>query len=176
MFILNGKPLAPDTAFTTPDGTQYPANWLRLSSLKEKEAIGITEVPDEIPYDQRYYWGYDADGNLIPKQLEDEVVTPEEGEAYTQTGLKTLHIQQTKETANKLLAPTDWYIIRKLERDIDIPTDVAEYRAGVIAVSGQRETLISSVTTVEELKGLYEYSGEDNEISPLMPDWPNTDI
>jgi hypothetical protein len=173
MFILNGKPLAPDTAFTTADGTQYPANWLRLSSLKEKEAIGITEVPDEIPYDQRYYWGYDADGNLIPKQLEDEVVTPEEGEPYTQTGLKTLHIQQTKETANKLLAPTDWYIIRKLERNIDVPTDVAEYRAGVIAVSEQRETLISSVTTVQELKELYEYSGENNEISPLMPDWPN---
>jgi len=173
MFILNGKPLAPDTAFTTADGTQYPANWLRLSSLKEKEAIGITEVPDEIPYDQRYYWGYDADGNLIPKQLEDEVVTPEEGEPYTQTGLKTLHIQQTKETANKLLAPTDWYIIRKLERNIDVPTDVAEYRAGVIAVSEQRETLISSVTTVQELKELYEYSGENNEISPLMPEWPN---
>jgi len=173
MFILNGKPLAPDTAFTTADGTQYPANWLRLSSLKEKEAIGITEVPDEIPYDQRYYWGYDADGNLIPKQLEDEVVTPEEGEPYTQTGLKTLHIQQTKETANKLLAPTDWYIIRQLERNIDVPTDVAEYRAGVIAVSEQRETLISSVTTVQELKELYEYSGENNEISPLMPDWPN---
>jgi len=173
MFILNGKPLAPDTAFTTADGTQYPANWLRLSSLKEKEAIGITEVPDEIPYDQKYYWGYDADGNLIPKQLEDEVVTPEEGEAYTQTGLKTLHIQQTKETANKLLAPTDWYIIRKLERSIDVPTDVAEYRAGVIAVSEQRETLISSVTTVQELKELYEYSGENNEISPLMPEWPN---
>jgi len=173
MFILNGKPLAPDTAFTTADGTQYPANWLRLSSLKEKEAIGITEVPDEIPYDQRYYWGYDADGNLIPKQLEDEVVTPEEGEPYTQTGLKTLHIQQTKETANKLLAPTDWYIIRQLERNIDVPTDVAEYRAGVIAVSEQRETLISSVTTVQELKELYEYSGENNEISPLMPEWPN---
>jgi len=173
MFILNGKPLAPDTAFTTADGTQYPANWLRLSSLKEKEAIGITEVPDEIPYDQKYYWGYDADGNLIPKQLEDEVVTPEEGEPYTQTGLKTLHIQQTKETANKLLAPTDWYIIRQLERNIDVPTDVAEYRAGVIAVSEQRETLISSVTTVQELKELYEYSGENNEISPLMPEWPN---
>jgi hypothetical protein len=160
MFILDGKPLAPDTAFTTPDGTQYPANWLRLSSLEEKEAIGITEVPDEIPYDQRYYWGYDAGGNLIPKQLEDEVVAPEGGESYTQTGLKTLHIQQTKETANKLLLPTDWYIVRKFERNINIPTDVAEYRAEVIAVSEQRETLISSVTTVQELENL------------ILPDWP----
>lgn len=161
MFILHGKPLALDVPFTTPDGTQYPANWLRLSSLEEKEAIGITEAPDQIPYDQRYYWGYDADGNLIPKQLEDEVVTPEGGEPYTQTGLKTLYIQQTKETANKLLSPTDWYIIRQLERNIDVPTDIVEYRAGVITVSEQRETLISSVTTVQELENL------------VLPDWPN---
>lgn len=160
MFILEGKPLALDTPFTTSDGTQYPSNWLRLSSLEEKEAIGITEQADSPVWDQRYYWGYDADGNLIPKQLEDEVVTPEGGEPYTQTGLKTLHIQQTKETANKLLLPTDWYIVRKFERNINIPTDVAEYRAEVIAVSEQRETLISSVTTVQELENL------------ILPDWP----
>jgi hypothetical protein len=160
MFILEGKPLALDTPFTTSDGTQYPANWLRLSSLEEKEAIGITEQADSPVWDQRYYWGYDADGNLIPKQLEDEVVTPEGGEPYTQTGLKTLHIQQTKETANKLLLPTDWYIVRKFERNINIPTDVAEYRAEVIAVSEQRETLISSVTAVQDLENL------------ILPDWP----
>jgi hypothetical protein len=177
MFILNGKSLAPDSAFTTPDGTQYPANWLRLSTSEEKAAIGISEEPDEILYDQRYFWGYDADGNLIPKQLEDETITPEEGEAYTQTGLKTLHISQTKETANTLLQPTDWYVIRKFERDIDVPVGIASYRAAVIEVSDERETLISSVSTVAELKGLYESSvtgiGTDSVINPpAMPNWP----
>jgi hypothetical protein len=45
MFIFDGKPLSPDVAFTDPaTGVQYPANWLRLSTLEEKEAIGITEV------------------------------------------------------------------------------------------------------------------------------------
>ena len=137
MFILNGKPISPDSAFTTPDGTQYPANWLRLSTSEEKAAIGITEVPDEIPHDQRYFWGYDSDGNLIPKQLDDEIVTPEEGYSYTQTGLKTQHIRQTKETANTLLAPTDWYFTRKLERNIDVPEHILEYRKEVIAVSNE---------------------------------------
>jgi hypothetical protein len=179
MFILNGTPLALDRAFTTPDGTQYPASFLRLSSPQEREAIGITEVPDEIPYNQQYYWGYDTDGNLIPKQLEDEVVTPEEGESYTQTGLKTQHIRQTKETANTLLQPTDWYVIRQMERNIEIPEDIASYRAEVLAVSDAREELISAVTTVEELKSLYESSSEINEddevvsVPPAMPNWPN---
>ncbi len=178
MFILNGTPLALDRAFTTPDGTQYPSNFLRLSSPQEREAIGITEVPDEIPYNQQYYWGYDSDGNLIPKQLEDEVVTPEEGESYTQTGLKTQHIRQTKETANTLLAPTDWYIVRNFERNIEVPVGIVSYRAEVIVVSNTREDLISAVTTVEELKGLYESSSVGIGTSvvnhpPAMPNWPN---
>jgi len=178
MFILAGKPLALDRAFTAPDGTQYPRNWLRLATPEQRAAIGITEEADPPIWDQRYYWGYDQDGNLIPKQLEDEVVTPEEGESYTQTGLKTLHIQQTKETANSLLSPTDWYIVRKFERNIDVPADVAEQRAKIIEVSEQREALISGVSSVEELKGLYESSstideetGEVIQNPPAMPNW-----
>ena len=181
MFILNGKPLAIDRAFTTDDGIQYPKNWLRLASPEQRAAIGITEQSDPPSWDQRYYWGYDQEGNLIPKQLEDEVVTPEEGEPYTQTGLKTLHISQTKETANTLLAPTDWYVVRKFERDIDVPVGIASYRAAVIDVSEKRETLISNVTTVDELKGLYESSvtGIGTEVvvnSPVMPEWHSVNI
>lgn len=178
MFLLNGTPLALDRAFTTADGIQYPKNWLRLSTPEQRAAIGITEQSDPPVWDQRYYWGYDQEGNLIPKQLEDEVVTPEEGQSYTQTGLKTLHISQTKETANTLLAPTDWYIVRKFERDIDVPVGIASYRAAVIEVSEERETLISNVTTVDELKGLYESSvtgiGTDQVVNPpAMPEWPS---
>ena len=178
MFILNGKSLSPDSAFTTPDGTQYPARWLRLSTPQQREAIGITEAPDEIPHDQRYFWGYDQEGNLIPKQLEDEIVTPEDGEPYTQTGLKTQHIRQTKETANSLLQPTDWYITRNFERNIEVPVGIVSYRAEVLAVSDAREVLISSVTSVEELKGLYESSTVGIGTSvvnhpPVMPEWPS---
>lgn len=165
MFILDGKPLSPDAPFTGTDGTRYPANWLRLATPEQKAEIGITEAPDPLVWDQRYFWGYDADGNLIPKQLEDEIITPEEGEPYTQTGLKTQHIRQTKETANTLLAPTDWYIVRKFERDVDVPVGITSYRSAVISVAEEREALIESVTSVEELKGLYE--------SPnVMPNWP----
>ena len=66
MFILDGKPLSPDRAFTTPDGTQYPANWLRLATPEVRTSIGITEVPVPPTWDQRFYWGYDADCQLFP--------------------------------------------------------------------------------------------------------------
>ena len=54
-FTLNGNPLAVDVAFKTSDGTQYPANWLRLSTAKEKTDLGIAEVDDPKTYDSRYY-------------------------------------------------------------------------------------------------------------------------
>lgn len=131
MFLLNNKPLGIDTAFTTEDGTQYPANWLRLATAEEKEAIGITEVPDPEIYDDRFYWGVNS-----PKQLEDEIVIPEEGqdfESYTQKGLKSTWSAQIKDTTNKLLAATDWMIIRKAERDVAIPAETMAYRAAVLA-------------------------------------------
>ena len=49
MFLLNGKALPLDTPFKTEDGTSFPANWLRLTTIHEKQAIGITEVPDPVP-------------------------------------------------------------------------------------------------------------------------------
>ena len=94
MFILNGKPLPLDTPFQVR-GTQYPANWLRLSTEAEKTAIGITEVEDPVRPDDRYYWvSQNEDGTFtaIPKDLDD---------------LKKQSVSQVKTTAGTLIAPTD---------------------------------------------------------------------
>lgn len=49
MFLLNNVPLPLDTPFKDAEGNSYPANWLRLTTLEEKQAIGIEEVPDPEP-------------------------------------------------------------------------------------------------------------------------------
>jgi hypothetical protein len=151
MFLLNGNPLPLDVPFTTPEGIQYPANWLRLATLEEKEAIGITEAPEPAIYDQRFYWGYDQDGQLLPKQLEDEEVTPEEGDPYTTTGLKSLWINQTKETANSLLQPTDWMIVREFDNGTAVDPEVKQRREDIRVISQNKIAYITALTTVEEL-------------------------
>ena len=45
VFKLDGKVLKLDLPFTSR-GIKYPANWLRLTTLEEKKAIGITEEAD----------------------------------------------------------------------------------------------------------------------------------
>jgi hypothetical protein len=146
MFLLNGNPLPLDTPFTI-DGTSYPANWLRLTSIAEKNAVGITEVADtQVTYDDRFYWGVDN-----PKQLEDITVTPEQGDPYTQHGLKSQWTATVKEAANKLLAQTDWMVIRKVERSVDIPAATVTYRAAVITECTRLVTAIQGCADVPAL-------------------------
>jgi hypothetical protein len=131
MFLLNGQPLQLDAPFEV-DGTCYPANWLRLTSIEEKNVIGITEVADTtVTYDDRFYWGADN-----PKDLD---------------GLKTQWSAQVKDTANKLLAQTDWMVIRKVERNVDIPADTATYRAAVLAECTRLIAAIAACTDVPAL-------------------------
>jgi hypothetical protein len=164
-FLLDGKTIQQGVAFTDADGNQYPANWLNLSSAEEKESIGLTEVADPEIFDNRFYW--DAG---LPKALEDKLEVKEDGKPlYVQAydpktklmidteeqvvtkGLKTNFVAQIKDTTNKLLASTDWYVIRKAERNIDIPTDIADKRNAIITESNRLEIEINKVKDVEAL-------------------------
>lgn len=142
MFTLNGTPVSIDNPFTTEQGVTYP----HLRDPSVRQALGVVEVADPEQYDQRFYWGV---GN--PKQLEDLEITPDDGDPYTQTGLKTQWIAQTKAAANSLLAQTDWMVIRKAERNIAIPADVIAARGAIISNQSSKEQAIEAATTVEEL-------------------------
>jgi hypothetical protein len=64
MFLLDGKRLTPGSAFEH-NGIQYPANWLNLASLAEKEAIGIEEVTQQTrPNDEYYFVTDNNDGTF----------------------------------------------------------------------------------------------------------------
>jgi hypothetical protein len=149
MFLLNGNTLPQGTPFTA-NGIQYPANWLNLTTLEEKQAIGITEVADARRYDDRFYW----DGDISnPKALEDVTKTVD-GKEYTTKGLKSNFIAQVKQTAGAILAQTDWMVIRKAERNVAIPADVVTYRASIVSKATSLETAINAVTTVAQLAAL----------------------
>jgi hypothetical protein len=145
-FLLDGKTIQQGVAFTDAEGNQYPANWLNLSSAEEKKAIGITEVADPEIFDNRFYW--DAG---LPKALDDKEQEDEEGNKSITKGLKSNFVAQIKDTTNKLLASTDWYVIRKAERNIDIPTDIADKRNAIITESNKLEIAIKAVKDVEAL-------------------------
>ncbi len=147
MLKLDNKPLSYDRAFTH-DGIQYPANWLRLASLEEKTALGITEVANDPTYDQRFYWGVDN-----PKQLNDKTETVDGVEVKT-TGLKTQWSATQGEIAASLLAPSDWRVIKAKETGTNIPSTWKTYRAAVRTACNTRQTEIGNAADVPALKEL----------------------
>ena len=148
MLKLNNKPLSYDRAFTHAD-IQYPANWLRLSSLEERNAIGITEVADAPSWDQRFYWGVDN-----PKQLNDKTETVDGVEVKT-TGLKTQWSDTQTSIAASLLAPSDWRVIKAKETGTNIPSAWKTYRAAIRTACNTRQTEINAVADVPALKELF---------------------
>lgn len=73
------------------------------------------------------------------------------GDPVTTKGLKSVWISQVKDTAGKMLASTDWMVIRKAERNIDIPASVVTKRAAIVAECDRLEAAITATTTVDEL-------------------------
>lgn len=156
MYKLNGKTLRIGRGFTHAE-VQYPANWLQLSTEEDRTAIGITWEEDPVRADDRYYWNGDVNN---PKALDDvnavdednnQLYEPDGTTPLITRGLKYNMIAQVKDTAGKLLSQTDWYVTRKVERNVDIPTDVASKRTAIVAEAARLETAIAGVDSVEAL-------------------------
>lgn len=151
MFVLDGKPLALDVPFEA-NGTLYPANWLRLATPDERAAIGITEEPDPPVYDQRFYWGYTASGTLIPK---DHGV------------LVSGWVDQTRQTANTILFPTDWMVVREIDNGVPMSSGVKAWRQETREACEVKVYIIRDTDTTDELASYI--------TGPLYPVWPPLD-
>jgi hypothetical protein len=162
MFQLNGNPISIDSEVTI-NGIRYPH--LRDPALREQ--LGIVEIADPENFDQRFYWGVDN-----PKLLDDREEVDEDGnpmyvkvlgevngqpamvdstERLVTKGLKSQWTSQVKQTAGSMLAQTDWMVVRKAERNVDIPATVVAKRAAIVAECDRLEEAITACTTVEAL-------------------------
>lgn len=129
------------------DGKEYNEKWYERMSAEDKAALGIQEVVYGSRNDERYYWITEqpiamVNGNptityqAISKNLDE---------------LKKQQIAQAKQTANSLLCQTDWMVIRKAERGVEIPADVVQFRLNIINNCANAESAIQAATNVEEL-------------------------
>ena len=120
-----GRTLPLDKAFNH-NNISFPANWLRLSTPADKEAQGISWVtPEEPP--------------VVRAPLERE---------------KADGVARAKDTANKMLAGSDWQVIAKTERGREIPEDVSQYRADIIAECARLEEQFSTAESYEAIDAI----------------------
>ena len=170
-FKLNGNPLAVDVPFTHGD-IHYPANWLRLSTAQEKKDLGITEVADAPVFDGRFYNGDGSAKELDDVDAKDEdgnLLKNPDGSQMVIQGVKSVLKAQEKVTAGSLLAKYDWYVVRKAEKSIVIPTAITTYRDGVRTACDTREKEIDACSDTAALVTLY---GAKEDGTPNITQYP----
>ena len=106
----------------------------------------------------------DADGNQLFVQVLDPDFNNGEGrpagkmvdtsEKLITRGLKYNFKNQVKSQANSALAPTDWMVIRKAERETAIPSATSTYRAAVITECARLEAAIAGAADVDALQAV----------------------
>lgn len=145
-----GRALPMDKSFSL-NGKDFGATWLRLATAEQKDAEGISwETPVEPP--------------VVRAPLEDE---------------KANGVANAKDTANKMLAGSDWQVIAKTERGREIPEDVSQYRSDIIAECARLEEQFStaeSYEAIDAIKQNWPLTEEEQAMQPVegeVADNPN---
>jgi len=179
MWTYNGKRIREGRSWKDSDGITHPTSWGRWSDA-EKTSKGMVWVDPAPSFDNRFWWDASTPKALEDVNAVDEDGNPvlEDGEQVVILGLKSQAIAQVKTQAAGLLAPTDWYVTRKAETDVAIPSEILTYRQSVREASGAIEASISGVTTHEAFIALYD-APVDAEGIPTgnapINNWPEVD-
>lgn len=158
----SGRIIRVGKAWVDNDSIQHPANWSVWDS-DTKTSKGLTWEDEVAPYDNRFYWGRNADGSLIPRSLTDVNAVDENGEPVlidgkqlVTKGLKSVAIETAKTQAAGLLAPYDWYVTRNAEKSTAIPSSITTYRDAVRTACAAIETSITNASDLAAFMALYD--------------------
>jgi hypothetical protein len=131
-------------SWKSSDGVTHPSNWIIWSDTHKTDVIGLTWEDDPTPlapYDHFYYSGYDSDGNLVGRTL---------------STLQSSKVTQAKEQSANYLTSTDWYVTRKTEKNIAIPSEITAFRDAVRANYASLKTAINNASDIAGLQAIYE--------------------
>ena len=181
----SGRIIRVGKAWVDNNGTSYPAVWNNYSA-DEKAAIGLTWEDEVAAHDNRFYWGRNADGSLIPRSLADvnevdadgKAILDDDGNQLVTKGLKTLAIETAKTQAAGLLAPYDWQVIKATEvESYSVPSTITNYRAAVRTASNSIGTSITNAADLAAFMALYDVpvdsDGKPTGNAPIA-DWPDS--
>jgi len=147
-------------AWQDDDGFKHPYNWSSSWSADDLKKWGVTVEKDvDTSFDDRFYWAKGIERKLEDENVVDDdgkaVIDPMTGKQMVQRGLKYQWIERTKSTANGLLTASDWYVTRKSESNVAIPSTITTYRTAVRNASGTIETAINGCADLDSFKALF---------------------
>ena len=171
----------------TVDGVQHPRTIFTLWTEAERNAIGIytVEIDESKKKDEQWYVNtnitYSFDGSKVTGSYGDATAKAHADTLYTSQdktdnkipegkdvgdvsveGLKTVLIRDIKKQAQSELNRTDWYVVRKTEEDIAIPSTITTHRKAVRSKQAEMETAITNASDTPALETLYTYTRQED--------------
>lgn len=141
MYLYEGKVLDINAPFVGPDGIQFGAGGLPARPDKMEE-YGIVKLPGPVIPDPEYYVSSTSTDGTVTS-------TPRD---FAQ--VQAAQIAKVNSTAGYLLQPTDWQVIRKMERGVAIDPSVETYRAAVVNASNVTVGALQAATTLGQLQAV----------------------
>lgn len=131
-------------------GVQYPANWLNLTTIHEKNAIGLEEVTEtDHPEDDRFYWVTPSMSGAFRGYIN----TPKD-----LAQLKKQWVSQIGQSAYALLLPSDWRVTKALETEQPVDAFWSSWRASVRSTAANAINAINAANDVDALKSAIQVS------------------
>ena len=171
----------------TIDGIQHPRTIFTLWTEAERNAIGIytVEIDESKKKDEQWYVNtnitYTFSGGKVTGSYGDATAKAHADTLYTSQdktdnkipegkdvgdvkteGLKTILIRDIKKQAQSELNRTDWYVVRKTEEDIAIPSTITTHRKAVRSKQAEMEPAITNASDTPALETLYTYTRQED--------------
>jgi hypothetical protein len=152
--VNNGiiEQLIPDGSQFTIGGTEYPSNWVNLSTPEEKAAIGMVDVVYGQSFSDTYYWvtqeapvynavtnQVDINFTSIPKDL---------------FVLQNDQVSATNNTAYTILLPSDWMVVKAIETSTTVAPSWNTWRQEIRDQAAEQVAKITACVDVAELAAL----------------------
>ena len=145
---INGEIKIFNTLPSTWNGKKHYMGGFEKSPIEVLEEEGFYDVV--IPnYDSRIQKLGDIYFDSASKTFVKDVLDKTWSETLTE--LKEYKLIDLKDHTNKLLLITDWYYIRKLSRNIEVPQEIQDERAEILGSYENHKTAITALTEKAEV-------------------------
>jgi hypothetical protein len=148
------KLFSPYTIWEDKNGTEYSPDHLISLTSDQKQDLGIYDVAYANREDDRFYTITQNEPTFDQAEKIVKVTYTSVAKDLQDSEMKKDWIANVNNMANNMLAQSDWMLVRKIERNVDVPANMVTYRAAIITEANRLTTGITAATEITQLISL----------------------
>ena len=168
--IHNPKPM-------TISGIQHPRDIFNLWTVAERKAVGLVPVTTTGSHlDPTYYTEVNEAYAIAENKASVVRTIGTKAADNTLATVKSQQVSHAKVMCNNVLAPTDWYVVRKAEASTAIPAKITALRTATRTVYAAAKSAINGAANIGALVTVNATVAGASEGTPLEVDGTDSDV